>query len=189
MLSLGGGGGRASPLMRGTSSRAQAHFLFLKVNRQPAGVWGVMGKEETVMLIRLLHTSPSNNKTKQEWKHGKATDNWGGTGYTTAMDLDLNCTMWLSFWSKLCWPIDRVKRQCVLHGHSLWSIFRNPNDLSFHIKLLGNGCIVYWNWAFRVTLEFPSQNSKCLFVRLINIKGWFLLNTSFFVDRFIGVFS
>lgn len=30
-----------------------------------------MGKEETVMLIRLLHTSPSDNKTKQEWKHGK----------------------------------------------------------------------------------------------------------------------
>lgn len=72
--------GGASPLMRGTSSRVQAHFLFLKVNRQPAGVWGVMGKEETVMLIRPAHTSPSNNKTKQEWKHGKATDNCGGMG-------------------------------------------------------------------------------------------------------------
>lgn len=33
-------GGVLLPLMRGTSSRAQAHFLFLKVNRQPAGVWG-----------------------------------------------------------------------------------------------------------------------------------------------------
>lgn len=89
MWSLEGGG--ASPLMRGTSSRAQAHFLFLKVNRQPAGVWGVMGKEETVMLIRPAHTSPSNNKTKQEWKHGKATDNCGGMGYAAAMVLDLNC--------------------------------------------------------------------------------------------------
>lgn len=69
--------GGASPLMRGTSSRAQAHFLFLKVNRQPAGVWGVMGKEETVMLIRPAHTSPPNNKTKQEWKHGKTRDNCG----------------------------------------------------------------------------------------------------------------
>lgn len=87
----GWGVGGLSPLMRGTSSRAQAHFLFLKVNRQPAGVWGVMGKEETVMLIRPAHTSPSNNKTKQEWKHGKATDNCGGMGYTAAVVLDLNC--------------------------------------------------------------------------------------------------
>lgn len=66
-----GRGGVLSPLMRGTSSRAQAHFLFLKVNRQPAGVRGVMGKEETVMLISAAHTSPpSNNKTKQEGKRG-----------------------------------------------------------------------------------------------------------------------
>lgn len=72
MWGQGGGEGGASPLMRGTSSRAQAHFLFLKVNRQPAGVWGVMGKEETVMLIRPAHTSPSNNKTKQEGKDGKS---------------------------------------------------------------------------------------------------------------------
>lgn len=36
-----------------------------------------MGKEETLILIRPAHTSPSNNKTKQEWKHGKATDNCG----------------------------------------------------------------------------------------------------------------
>lgn len=75
-------GGRGAPsLMRGTSSRAQAHFLFLKVNRQPAGVRGVMGKEETVMLIRPVHTSPSNNVTKQEWKRGKPTDNCGGMGW------------------------------------------------------------------------------------------------------------
>lgn len=72
-------------MMRGTSSWVQAHFLFLKVNRQPAGVYGVMGKKETVMLIRPLHTSPSNNKTKQEWKHGKATDNCGGMGYSAAI--------------------------------------------------------------------------------------------------------
>jgi len=64
------GEGGASSLTRGTSSRAQAHFLFQKVNRQAAGVWGVMGKEETVMLIRPAHTSPSDNKTKQEWKQG-----------------------------------------------------------------------------------------------------------------------
>lgn len=86
-------GGGLSPLMRGTSSRVQAHFLFLKVNRQPAGVWGVMGKAETVMLIRLLHTSLSNNKTKQEGKHGKATDNCGRMGCTAAIVLDLNCIM------------------------------------------------------------------------------------------------
>lgn len=35
------GGGLLSPLMRGTSSQAQAHFLFLKVNRQSVGVWGL----------------------------------------------------------------------------------------------------------------------------------------------------
>lgn len=80
----GAEGGGLSPLMRGTSSRAQAHFLFLKVNRQPAGVWGVMGKEETVMLIRPAHTSSSNNKTKQEGKHRKGTDNCGGTAAVTA---------------------------------------------------------------------------------------------------------
>lgn len=92
MWSLEGGKtGGASPLMRGTSSRAQAHFLFLKVNRQPAGVWGVMGKEETVMLIRTAHTSSSSSKTKQEWKYGKVVDNCGGTGYSAAMVLDLNC--------------------------------------------------------------------------------------------------
>lgn len=84
--------GGASPLMRGTSSRAQAHFLFLKVNRQPAGVWGVMGKEETVMLIRPVHTSPSNNITKQELKHGKATDNREGIDHATAMVW--SCTIW-----------------------------------------------------------------------------------------------
>lgn len=55
-------------------------LLFVKVNRPPAGVWGVMGKEETVMLIRTVHTSPSNNKTKQEGRDGKATDNSGGGG-------------------------------------------------------------------------------------------------------------
>lgn len=88
-----GVGGGLSSLMRGTSSRAQAHFLFLKVNRQPAGVWGVMGKEETVMLIRPAHTSPSNNKTKQEGKHGKATDNCGGMGCTATIVLELNCRM------------------------------------------------------------------------------------------------
>lgn len=87
----GKGEGRgASPLMRGTSSRAQAHFLFLKVNRRPAGVRGVMGKEETVMLIRPAHTSPSNNITKQEWKHGKPADNCGGTGCIVALVLYLN---------------------------------------------------------------------------------------------------
>lgn len=79
--------------MRGTSSRAQAHFLFLKVNRQPAGVWGVMGKEETVMLIRTAHTSFSNSKTKQEWKHGKAVENCGGTGYSAAVVLALNFSL------------------------------------------------------------------------------------------------
>lgn len=84
---MGVSGVGASTLMRGTSSRAQAHFLFLKVNRQPAGVRGVMGKEETVMLIRPAHTSPSNNKTKQEGKDGKATDNSGGMDYTAAMAL------------------------------------------------------------------------------------------------------
>lgn len=49
-----------------------------------------MGKEETVMLIRTAHTSPSNSKTKQEWKHGKATDNCGGAGCAAAVASDLN---------------------------------------------------------------------------------------------------
>lgn len=52
-----------------------------------------MGKEETVMLIRLLHTSPSDNKTKQEGKHGKTTDNCGGMRCAAAIILDLKCVM------------------------------------------------------------------------------------------------
>lgn len=46
-------------------------FFIFKSKQAVCGGLGVMGKEETVMLIRLLHTSPSDNKTKQEWKHGK----------------------------------------------------------------------------------------------------------------------
>lgn len=53
-------------------------FFIFKSKQAVCGGLGVMGKEETVMLIRLLHTSPSDNKTKQEGKHGKTTDNCGG---------------------------------------------------------------------------------------------------------------
>lgn len=40
--------------------------FFISKSKQ-AACWGlgVMGKEETVMLIGAAHTSPSNNKTKQ----------------------------------------------------------------------------------------------------------------------------
>lgn len=62
-------------------------FFIFKSKQAVCGGLGVMGKEETVMLIRLLHTSPSDNKTKQEGKHGKTTDNCGGMRCAAAISL------------------------------------------------------------------------------------------------------
>lgn len=94
--SRGGGGGerRAFASDEGHVLTGAGPFFISKSKQAACGGLGVMGKEETVMLIRPAHTSSSNKKTKQDGKHRKATDNWGGPGCAAATVLHVTCRTW-----------------------------------------------------------------------------------------------